>query len=949
MADVQVILHTLKNDPRADVNSLITEFQPRPTLLDCILPKCLELLASSYVKAPHTCILHTIYTFSRVRGYKLILQGFPTNVELLDFLPRKLKLLFSDDWQSHYILLLWLSTAILVPFDISAINTNLFSDLYSIACSYLDKSGIQRDAASILMARLLTRSTSEQEVLINRFVEHEFARSFDYTANEISRPKVLGVLQTLAHAMDRVSSVPQSIQSMVDEAEKHTEENAQLAFYESTLTARLWLKILGRTALRLPQKYGEFAVSECLVLFDHESSQVRISAAKYIARVSGNLGTEAVHEVCESIISSLDSEDIRHAAANHWNGALIALAEIFRGAKANDITEKLHERLVLNVLEQKALNFVQVRLRSNIGANVRDAACYVCWSLFRSKARVPQRLRRPIYSALISLACLDNEVNIRRAAAAALQEGLGRYGNSAGDFEASEMFNIMGKINLNSVTLLSSCYKTIVPEFCGYSYSFPTNYILHGVNSGNADVRRLAAESISVLPGVFVGDLVELLLQSNPSGDENEEDVNLHGKWLALGTACAGTALYTPSEHVLERCRKLVKIELVGSSALAAEAMLHLLVVCPNKIQSFFQDLTFKEPHVIAAAKLLVSKLPFELLDREIVPLATKRMRHSLLFVAALVEISRNHSWRSEALLPALIEASKLPDPQSRALAVSALDYSSTQSSSRIAMALGDYSEDERGDVGAWVREAAIVRVSQFGIPGDSVLASDISARLWLLASESRQKTRLLAGKCLFKLGQIHEKLNEEDSALYFQKLLKQCPFDQRGAVCLGMASSIGAVRASTATIHGSVKGLINFLKEPNSAWVLDGILGLSRASTSRAWDVVRTFKKLTLSGHKYSAQHANRVLAIAYNTTLNRQYSEAIFLDAIDTLQIFAYKGEAKARERLSALLKRSANGVIRQRCADALFELGVEDEILETTDWTSKQALKYLQKISF
>lgn len=949
MAEVQAILQRLRNDPYADVESLITEFQLRPTLLDSILPKSLELLASTYAKDPQTRILHTIYTFSRVRGYKLILQGLPTNVQLLEFLPKQLRRVAPDDWQSQYTLLLWLSTAILVPFDMSAINAKLKIDLYSDAFFFLDKSGIQRDAASILMARLLTRSTSDQETLLNCFVKEHLAYPFERPVDGSSRLKFIGVFQTLAHAMDRVSCVPQSILSIIGEAERRAAEEIEAPFYESSLTARLWLKILGRTALRLPHRFGEFAVSECMTLFDHESSQVRMSAAKYVARVSRRLGPEAVQEVCDSIIASLENEDVRHASTNYWNGALIALAEIMRGADAVDITDALHERLVQGVLERKALHFIQARLRSNIGTNVRDAACYVCWSLFRSKARVPQRLRLTLYSSLISSACLDNEVNIRRAASAALQEGLGRYGSSAGDFDASEMFNIMEKINLHSVTLLSSCYRTIVPEFCSQYSFFPANYVLHGINSGVTDVRRTAAEAIPAMPGSFVSSLAELLLRSNPSGDGNEEDVNLHGKWLALGTICTGSTSYVPSEFMLESCRKLVQLDLVGSSDLAAEAMLHLIAICPNQIRQFFETLISEDPHVIAAAKLLMGKLDFDFLDREIIPLATKRMYHSRLFVACLVEISKIHGWRTNLLLPALTEASNLPDPQSRALAVSALDYSTAQSSSCIAMGLKDYSEDERGDVGAWVREAAIARVSELGLPEDSTLSTSILASLWLMASECRQKTRLLAGQSLFRLGQIQGELSVENSMDYFLKLLEQCPLEQRSVVCLGLASSTGAVRASVATVHGSFEGLIAFLKKADSVWVLSGILGLSRASTSRAWDVVRTLKRLTVSGFRYTTQHANQVLAIAYNTTLNRRYSEAILLDAIDILQVLAFRGEAKARERLSVLLRTSVHGTIRQRCADAMFELGVEDEVLETTDWTNRQALQCVQKLSF
>lgn len=82
------------------------------------------------------------------------------------------------------------------------------------------------------------------------------------------------------------------------------------------------------------------------------------------------------------------------------------------------------------------------------GANVRDAACYVCWAFARAYAPdilVPfskhlvglQEFFSPDFQeispvgpaqaeGLITSALFDREMNVRRAAAAALQEIVGR-------------------------------------------------------------------------------------------------------------------------------------------------------------------------------------------------------------------------------------------------------------------------------------------------------------------------------------------------------------------------------------------------------------------------------------------------------------------------------------------------------------------------------------------
>jgi hypothetical protein len=75
----------------------------------------------------------------------------------------------------------------------------------------------------------------------------------------------------------------------------------------------------------------------------------------------------------------------------------------------------------------QALTFDLRRASHSIGANVRDAAAYVLWSL--SRACPPDELRPyadDMATGMICVACFDREVGVRRAASAAYQEGVGR-------------------------------------------------------------------------------------------------------------------------------------------------------------------------------------------------------------------------------------------------------------------------------------------------------------------------------------------------------------------------------------------------------------------------------------------------------------------------------------------------------------------------------------------
>ncbi|KAJ2583979.1 hypothetical protein IWW49_005135, partial [Coemansia sp. RSA 1797] len=66
----------------------------------------------------------------------------------------------------------------------------------------------------------------------------------------------------------------------------------------------------------------------------------------------------------------------------------------------------------------------------SVGSNVRDAACYVMWSLARipnpSSKRVFAEMSVEMATTLISVAVFDRESNVRRAASAAFQEHVGR-------------------------------------------------------------------------------------------------------------------------------------------------------------------------------------------------------------------------------------------------------------------------------------------------------------------------------------------------------------------------------------------------------------------------------------------------------------------------------------------------------------------------------------------
>ena len=62
-----------------------------------------------------------------------------------------------------------------------------------------------------------------------------------------------------------------------------------------------------------------------------------------------------------------------------------------------------------------------------MGSSVRDAACYVLWSLARAQNMDDLRpFALDLARALVATSVFDREIHIRRAASAAFQENVGR-------------------------------------------------------------------------------------------------------------------------------------------------------------------------------------------------------------------------------------------------------------------------------------------------------------------------------------------------------------------------------------------------------------------------------------------------------------------------------------------------------------------------------------------
>ncbi len=168
--------------------------------------------------------------------------------------------------------------------------------------------------------------------------------------------------------------------------------------------------------------YLEEVIEQLLRGLSDKDTVVRWSAAKGIGRITNRLPKDLADEVVSSVLDVCTNFEIDTA----WHGACLALAELARRGLLLP-----HKLVSATPIVVKALGYDVRSGAVSVGANVRDAACYVCWAFARAYSReVMAPHVNTLADAMLVTALFDREINVRRAAAAAFQENVGRQGHS---------------------------------------------------------------------------------------------------------------------------------------------------------------------------------------------------------------------------------------------------------------------------------------------------------------------------------------------------------------------------------------------------------------------------------------------------------------------------------------------------------------------------------------
>ncbi|KAJ6722729.1 BETA-TUBULIN COFACTOR D [Salix koriyanagi] len=785
------------------------------------------------------CII--IYTLVTVCGYKAVIKFFPhqvSDLELAVSLLEKchgansvtsLRQESKGEMEAKCVMLLWLSILVLVPFDISSVDTSIASShelgelelaplvlrILKFSKDYLSNAGPMRTMAGLVLSKLLSRP--DMPMAFTSFIEwtHEVLSSG--TDDMSSHFQLLGAVEALAAIfkagcrkglMDVVSTVWADVSLL--EKSGTAAHSPLLRKYLVKLTQRIGLTCLpprspawcyvGRTSslgenvslnaskradqcthyenidsvkpeeranclededMDIPEIVEEI-IEMLLAGLRDTDTVVRWSAAKGIGRITSRLTSALSEEVLSSILELFSPGE----GDGSWHGACLALAEL---ARRGLLLPMSLPKVVPYVV--KALHYDIRRGPHSVGSHVRDAAAYVCWAFGRAYYHIDMRnVLEQLAPHLLTVACYDREVNCRRAAAAAFQENVGRQGNYPHGIDivnTADYFSLSSRVN-------SYLHVAVyIAQYEGYLYPFAEELLHNKIGHWDKGLRELAGEALSALvkydPEHFASSVLEKLIPFTLSSDlcmrhgatlaAAEIVLALHQFDYALATekqkqvaavvpAIEKARLYRGKGGEIMRSAVSRFIECISSSHLllpekikrslldtltenlrhpnsqiqnvAVKALEHFvrayLVTKNNEgagsiTSKYLEQLTDQNVAVRRGSAMALGVLPYELL--------ANRWRDVLLKLSSSCMIENKPEDRdAEARVNAvkgLILVLKTLTQERGCYSISCGEdgvslYHLIKNEVMLSLfkALDDYSVDNRGDVGSWVREAAM-------------------------------------------------------------------------------------------------------------------------------------------------------------------------------------------------------------------------------------------------
>ncbi|VDL62626.1 unnamed protein product [Hymenolepis diminuta] len=515
-------------------------YQEQPHLLDPYLPemlgKCISIINENMENPKmYHFIFKIIHLMTKTRGYKSLVRLMPHTVDDLEpvfDLLRSQDENDRDNWQTRYILLLWLSIVVMVPFALERLDKSgkppLIERIINEAKRYVVREDITQIAAAHLLAKFISRPDVYPSKLGDIFSWSEKVlqnAQYGFHKDELC---VAGCLLSLANICKFVPRsvlrphAPRLLNIVLEKMPERVSQNVLLARLRTKVIQRVGLLFCPRRAAAASWRYqrgfrslednlacimkrketavvanGDFNIQKAATVSyltagsqkrqDREEGEEE-DESDGVGRICSRLTASCVEDVLAAILD-LCTRLETYAA---WHGACFALAEL--GRRCLLLPEKLPQVIPVVLT---ALFYDEKSGECNFGSNVRDAACYCCWAFARAyKASDFACHVQEVSQKLILSALFDRELNVRRAAAAAFQENVGRQGQFPNGIE------IITTVDYFAVGNISNCYLNLskfVAGFDEYTSSIVEHLAFSRLSHWDENIRDMAARALNIL------------------------------------------------------------------------------------------------------------------------------------------------------------------------------------------------------------------------------------------------------------------------------------------------------------------------------------------------------------------------------------------------------------------------------------------------------------------
>ncbi|KAN0063038.1 hypothetical protein ACQY0O_004201 [Thecaphora frezii] len=569
-------------------------------------------------------------------------------------------------------------------------------------------------------------------------------------------------------------------------------------------------------------------ISKLIDALQHKDTVVRYSAAKGLARLCERLPRHFISQVTDAVVSLFyinvpdlyeGARDLSSVSECTWQGACMALAEQARRGLL--LSSELDEKLEWI---GKALLFDVRRGAHSVGSNVRDAACYVVWALARAHdADVIRPYALSLAQKLVAVATLDREVSIRRAASAAFQECVGRLDLFPNGIDVIRITDFYAVSVRKNAFLQCAVEVARMKEYRGYLMRHLLDVtVVHW----DVAMRRLGAAAVAHIVAIDFEQMAAPTIEELCKLCASKDSIVVHGALLSLAEiafACAAhlngvqsagycAKFFTTLDALAAgRFRRSQPALVLDASCKLVEASFRLAALAPPATEAvstswrMVVDRALQDPEDYvhnAAAKAVasasrVAECTF-LIDRAVDEWktlgVTQQQSHTL--VLGSIDYSRHlqgfeRAWRHLVAVvdsrPEKVAGAKYSaNVETRRNAYLALPTAVRSVEADLEKALtasdcttlfhalleglADYTSDQRGDVGSWIRIACLEALTDLVTLLDRRLAAAskreyldegmydaVVAAMLKQAVERIDHLRSLAVRCVVSLWRLQE------------------------------------------------------------------------------------------------------------------------------------------------------------------------------------------------